>query len=344
VLDAVVEPGKTTEFGTIVVTAGRKLGGVVLFEGKPVAGATVYAGAWLVGSRLRAADGPSASARAPGGEAQQATTGADGTFTLEGFADVELVVVAEHRSHGRSRPLRWGTGTGQDVVRLALLAYGSLRGRVTGAPLGDGVMVIAQSMSAPAAAAKVGVGPDGVFRFEQLAPDVYKVSATTGSHETGMRQTSAQVEVSSGKEAQLDLAVTRGAITLEAEVKTAQGQPGLVIWVLAPGRLIARTDRELRASAATAGAGASQQGIGRPPLRIAEVGAGAHTLCIVPLPRELDSPSHALTYAERYDGSLAVVCETLEVRAAPTRQRLTLNATVPAFVSDASPALGPARK
>src|SRR3569833_1740300 len=45
-----VEPGKTTDVGTITVTKGRTLGGIVTADGNPVPIATIYAGRQIFGS------------------------------------------------------------------------------------------------------------------------------------------------------------------------------------------------------------------------------------------------------------------------------------------------------
>ncbi|MEZ4364047.1 MAG: carboxypeptidase regulatory-like domain-containing protein [Kofleriaceae bacterium] len=326
VLDVKVEPGKTLDLGTITVAPGRALRGVVVASGAPVAGAKVYAGNQLMGS------GASSSGRfAPMMRGVKDTVaGADGTFVLEGFGDNDLVVVAEHPEHGRSRAITLGArAPGQDHLTLELLPFGSVRGALRqGAKPLEGVMVTAQSVTSPAALYTVTSGSDGVYRFDRLAPDTYKVSAMVGMPMTGMRQYSKPVEVTSGKESVVDLAVDPGSVTLEVEV-TAEGGTGLIAWALVSGSLTAATAKELRAKMAAAGAGASQLGMGRAPLRLSEVSPGKHSLCAVAYPRELDNPMRLIAYAEQYGEQLPAVCRELKVAAAPATQAASVHVVVP---------------
>lgn len=325
VIEAAVEAGKTTELGRIEVEAGRQLGGLVLADGKPVPGATLFAGARL--------DGTSAAVH-EGRDGVRAVSGVDGTFSLPSVSAAELVVVAEHPEHGRSPPLLWGAGSGQDVVRLALAPVGSLRGQVTieGKPAA-GVPVVAQSVTAPAVTAAVRTAADGGYRFERLGAGVYRVSVARGEPAGVLRQTSRQVEVAGGRDAVADVAVTSGAITLEVQVAAPSGGLGWLGFALAPGRLHARDARALEAQLATSGAGTSQRGVVRASsLRLTEVAPGPATVCVVAYPRELEGAEALATYTERHGASLAASCTFLEVATTPTRQPLKIAVAVPPLV------------
>ena len=59
------------------------------------------------------------------------------------------------------------------------------------------VIVRPQSTTTPGALYSVASGPDGAYRFDKLAPDNYKVSATVGMPMTGMKFYSKEVAVPS---------------------------------------------------------------------------------------------------------------------------------------------------
>ncbi|HTM21647.1 MAG TPA: carboxypeptidase-like regulatory domain-containing protein, partial [Kofleriaceae bacterium] len=90
------------------VSTFRLSGKVVDAAGAPVAGATVYAGRMLFGS--------GSSAKSQGGfgrmtqSNREATTDEAGAFSLAGFSQGDLSVVAEHPTLGRSKTLRVSTG------------------------------------------------------------------------------------------------------------------------------------------------------------------------------------------------------------------------------------------
>lgn len=324
VIEAAVEPGKITDLGRIEVVAGRQLGGVVLAAGKPVAGATVVAGARLRGSGTALDD-------ASVGGVVRAQSGADGTFSLPSVSAAEVVVVADHPEHGRSQPLVWGAGSGQDVVRLLLAPTGSVRGRVTLA--GEavaGLAVVAQPLAAASVSAHGVTARDGSYRFERLAAGVYKISARSGSPPAEVRETSRQLEVVAGREILADVAVTRGAVTLEVQVTAASGELGWLGFAQAPGRLHATDAHALEAQLATSSGGASQYGVTHAPLlRLSELSPGPATVCVVAYPRELQQPEQLAAYAERHGATLAAQCVFVEVQARPARQALAISVTVP---------------
>src|SRR5262249_45141068 len=93
-VDVTVEPGRVADVGTIVVVKGRTLAGLVTANGSPVPNANVYAGRMVIGN------GSSTNSQIGqnGGLGQgtkSTTTGDDGTFSLAGFTDGDLAIVAE---------------------------------------------------------------------------------------------------------------------------------------------------------------------------------------------------------------------------------------------------------
>src|SRR5262249_31891900 len=128
----------TADAGTITVVKGRSIAGLVVADGQPVPDATVYAGRMVMGNgTTSAAAGP--LAQQFGGATKTTTTDATGAFSLSGFGDGDLTVVAEQPAIGRSRALRLPTVMpGQTELTLALEKYGSLTGTLSqgGQPLG----------------------------------------------------------------------------------------------------------------------------------------------------------------------------------------------------------------
>lgn len=336
-LEIAIDPGKTTDIGTLTVTRGRGISGVVLFEGKPVPGASVYAGRMIFGT------GSSNSAQSfnPMGRAtKETTTGPDGTFSLSGFGDGDLTLVAEQASLGRSKALRIPTDMpGQSDLTLELQGFGALKGvlRQGGKPA-EGVFVSAQSTTTPGALYNVASGPDGTYRFDKLAPDIYKVSATLGMPMTGMRFYSKQVEVPSGREVSIDLAVEPGAVTLNVTPKAKTGKLGVANAWLTSGVIAVKTQNELSLKMAGAGAGASQWLIVRSgePAVYKELTPGTYSACIVAFPSEVVGMA-AMGYAERHGDALPAACKTVNVAASPLTQATEVLVDVPAMVPDAPP-------
>ncbi len=335
-LEIVVEPGKTADAGTITVEQGRTIGGTVVADGKPVPGAQVHVGRLVFGngSSSNAQFGPM------GGGTKHDTTDAAGRFVLSGFAAGDITIVAEHDALGRSRALRLPTVLpGQTELTLILEPFGSLAGvlRQAGKPV-EGVFVSCQSTTTPGAIYSVASGPDGSYRFDRLAPDVYKVSATVGMPMTGMRFYSKQIEVPSGKQVSIDLVVEPGTVTLDVTVTPKAGKTGVANVYLASGSLVAKTANELGLKMAAAGPGASQWVIVRngEPARFGEVAAGAYSVCAVPFPAEVKGMA-AMGYAERHGDTLAAFCKPVTVAAAPDAQAAQLPVELPPFIQDTPP-------
>lgn len=336
-IEIAIEPGKATDVGTITVAKGRGLSGIVVADGKPVAGATVYAGRMIFGTGSSSA----AQMMNPMGRGTKtATTGDDGVFTLSGFGDGDLTIVAEHPSIGRSKALRLPTDMpGQSELTLELQVFGALSGvlRQGGKPA-EGVFVSAQSTTSPGALYNVASGPDGTYRFDKLAPDTYKVSATLGMPMMGMKFYSKQVTVPSGKEVTIDLAVEPGAVTLTVTPRPKAGELGVASVWLTTGAIAVKTASELGLRMAQAGPGASQWIILRQgePAVFKDVVPGAYTACVAPFPAEVKGMA-AMGYSERHGDALPAFCKTLNVAASPTMQNAEVSIELPPYIPDAPP-------
>ena len=319
-VEVVVESGKTADAGTVQVVAGRGVGGIVTYNGQPVPNATVYAGRVIFGN------GTSNSAQfGPMGQgAKTTTTGADGTFSLSGFADGDLAITAEEPTIGRSKALRLPTEMpGQTELTLELQAFGSLSGvlRQGNAPA-EGVFVTSQSTTTPGALYAVASGPDGAYRFDRLAPDTYKVSATVGMPMVGMKFYSQQIDVPMGAAVTLDLTADGGAVSLDVTAAPRSATLGVATVWLASGSVSATTATDLGLKLAALGQSASQLVIIRSgePAHFADLTSGAYSACVVPFPTQVQGMA-AQGYAERHGDKLPAYCKPVAVADSPPSPR-----------------------
>ncbi len=333
-VEVTVEPGKVADLGTITVEKGRTLAGVVVADGQPVAGATVYAGRQVFGN------GTSSAAQfGPMGQStKQTTTAADGTFSLAGFNDGDLTIVAES-SIGRSKAMRIPTDLpGQGELVLELQKFGALSGvmRQNGKPV-EGVFVSCQSTTTPGAIYAVASGGDGAFRYDQLAPDTYKVSATVGMPLSGMKFYSKQVDVPSGQEVKVDLEVQPGNVALDVTAVPKSGQLGVASVWLAAGAVVAHTATELSLRMAAAGPGASQWVIVRQgeAAHFGEVVPGTYTACVVPFPTQVQGMG-VMSYVERHGDKLPAFCQGVTVNPTPETQSAKVSVEIPPYIADGS--------
>jgi len=330
-----VEPGKTTDVGTITVAKGRTLGGIVTADSNPVPNATVYAGRQIFGSGTSNA----ASFGTFGQAAKTTTTGADGTFSLAGFNDGDLAIVAEQPDIGRSKAMRVPTDQpNQDRLVLELQKFGAISGVLTaGGKPAEGVLVSCQSTTTPGALYGVAAGPDGTYRYDKLAPDTYKVSATVGMPMAGMKFYSKEVVVPPGQEIKVDLAVNPGAVTLDVTAAPRNGTLGVASAWVATGAIVAKTANDLSLRMAAAGAGSSQWVIIRrgEPAKFSELAPGSYSACVVAFPAEVQGMA-AMQYIEKHSDSLPAFCQPVTVAATPAEQIATVPVDLPPFVGDGS--------
>jgi hypothetical protein len=302
-------------------------------KGQPVPGATVYAGRQVFGN------GTSSQANfGPMGQStKQTTTEADGTFSLAGFNDGDLTIVAEQPTIGRSKGMRIPTDMpGQGDLVLELQPYGALSGvmRQGGKPV-EGIFVSCQSTTTPGAIYAVASGADGAYRYDKLAPDTYKVSATLGMPMAGMKFYSKQVDVPPGTEVKIDLAVDPGAVTFDVTPVPSKGMLGVASVWLVTGQVTAATAQELSLKMAAAGPGASQWVIIRQgePAEFTEVAPGSYSACVVPFPVEVKGMG-TMGYAERHGDKLQAYCKVAAVQAAPDKQGVSVPVEIPPFIPD----------
>ena len=340
--DVTIASGQAVDLGTITLTPGRAIGGVVVSGGSPVAGATVYGGRQILGggatndSPLGGGAGAGATF---GAGTKSTTTGADGTFSLSGFGEGDITVVAELAAGGRSPARRVTEGepdAGQLV--LALQPFGALSGLLhQDGSIASGIGVSVMSTTSPGAVNMVTSGADGAYRFDRLAPDTYKVSATLGQIRRGLRLYSQQVVVPAGGEAHMDLGIAAGDVTLVVTpTPTGGGTLGLAIAWVASGSVRAATESDLQLALAGAGAGTTQMQIARGgTATFTALTPGAYTACVVPLPSEIHGAG-ALGYMDAHGAKLPAVCVPVAITSAPPSQALAVPVAIPALVGDGS--------
>ena len=198
---SIVEPGKTTDVGTI---------SVVRRAARSAASSPPTARRCRTRRSTRAARS-SATARATrrrsaawAQRAKTTTTGADGTFSLAGFNDGDLAIIAEQPDIGRSKAMRVPTDQAEpDQLVLELQKFGAIsgvlraerqagRGRVRELPVDDDARRDLRRRARPRRR----------YRYDKLAPDTYKVSATVGMPMKGMKFYSKEVVRAAGQRGQ----------------------------------------------------------------------------------------------------------------------------------------------
>ena len=333
-----VKPGQTKDLGTITVRQGRFIAGRVTQNGQPVAEAMVRAGSNLFG------DGTSAKAERggpPGARtAKETTTDDEGFFRINGMAEGNVFVVAEHPELGRSKALAIPrTGGPVPGLELTIEPYGALQGKVTkGSVAADSVVVSAQSQTAYGVQYGVRTGSDGSYRFDNLAPDTYKVSAMTGMPFTGMGFHSQTVAVSSGQTTTANLTIEQGPISLTVTLQPTNADEYTVALVYpSQGNVTAKTYGELQTTMAAMGDSDSSFVISfaQRPTVVENLMPGAYTVCAVPYPNELGAGGRRgdfFAYSEREGDRLPVFCQPMTLSEAATEQSIAIPIKIPKYV------------
>jgi protocatechuate 3,4-dioxygenase beta subunit len=327
-----IQPAGTTDVGSILLSTGRRLSGVVMSNNSPVAGATVYAGSQVVGG-ASSNDSPLGGYAGLGAATKQDTTDQGGAFLLAGFGEGDLTIVADLPGTGRSKPMRvTEDDPNQSAIVLQLMPYGAISGVLTqaGAPAA-GIVVTVQSTTTPGALYVSAAGSDGAYRFDQLAPDTYKVSATLGNPRRGLHQYSQQVDVTSGGDAIVNISVDQGNVTLDLTAQAISGgPPGTVVGYLASTTLAATTYSQLQLAVAGAGAGTTQIATehGTSPAEFTDITPGAYTACMVALPPDVHG-AETIPYLQQHGTKLAAFCQAVNVATTPQAQAVTIPVTIP---------------
>lgn len=329
-----VQEGQEKDLGTIQVSRGRFIAGRVMRDGQPAPDTRVRAGRVVFG------DGTSIEARfggPPGARnTKETTTDENGEFTISGVGGGDISVVAENETLGRSRAVLVLSSTEPTTgIELSLLDVGALQGKISqDSESASTVIVSLQARSAYGLSFGVSTGTDGTYRFDRLAPDMYKISAMIGTPFTGMNFYSDMVEVLPNQTVEKDLGIDGERVSLIVTLKpTNTDKVNFAFVRLASGVLSAATANELeRAIAATEGGFSSFAfSFGGQPATIDNIPPGAYSVCATPYPNELGRREFG-SYIEREGDRMPVFCQAVTVAPAQAQQSLDLAIEVPAFV------------
>lgn len=322
--DIKVDPGKTTDLGTMTVDAGRRVTGTVVDgNGTPVAGARVK-----VGEMLWSVEGGDDNMEAI--ESMQgmrsATSADDGTFTIIGIPEKATNIAAQHETRGSSPALALPAGTqNPSPVRLVLRGYGSISGVVTskGKPLGN-VTVSHSSKTGGAQASFATTDDNGAFTMAKV-PEGEVVLQVMQSKMMSMKSTSSTATVTAGKETKVTIDVPVGDITLTVNVKPAAGQKVDAAQVfLFSGTVVIANAKQLTDQFMAGGAQGMKFwfGAGKPAPAFEELLAGEYSVCTIPITGDMQDPKFLQRLQENME-ALKVYCRQARVPASPKAQSLT---------------------
>jgi RNA polymerase sigma-70 factor (ECF subfamily) len=303
--DVTVEESRPKDLGTIRVKRGRSIAGRVLeLDGTPVPDAEVAAGILISGG------GTKMNIPGEGYGVQETTSGGDGRFSLAGFGESPLSVVAQKEGKGRSATIAIPRGPNSAEVDLVLQPTGALAGTVTRSGSALPETVVVARPRATQGNFFVVTGPDGRYALDTLTPGAYVMIAIVGK--TGSRHLR-QVEIEAGKRAQCDIDVPEGPIALSVRVETDEHTPVPVAQIaLASGAVEGEnmevvTDRVYQSSGPAA---LYQRRKATGPVTFELLPAGLYTACAAPLPVDASKP---VTLGPEITEILPVRCVTQSV-------------------------------
>ena len=328
-----VEPGESSDLGTVEVQRGRVISGRVLdADGAPVPGAEVTAGHLLIGSGLDADMGRFGPSFASG--TRSTMTDEEGRFALYSVAQGRISMIAAHSRSGRSTPMEIPIGSQvTQGVELVLAGYGALEGTVmkNGEPVGH-VQVVARSRRSPSTLLMVAAS-DGKFRFDRLAPDEYSVQAMPGGPLSGFRFHTAQASVEVGATARVTLEVTTGPGRVAARPTTAEGRLANAMIFHAQGPLAGATAWELLDTTGRSVGGnwslafSSQSS----PAYISGLQVGEHTVCAVAFPDQVQGMNAMFEVVLSHSEALTSSCQPVTVREGVEEETVEIPVTVPSL-------------
>jgi hypothetical protein len=328
--DVKVEPGKTTDLGTIDVSRGRVVTGkVVDASGTPVAGARVRMGAMLfsfagadeLGDNLGEARGMRSS-----------TTDQDGNFTISGVSKKSQYIAADQADKGQSTATQLPEGTDDPPpLTLALRGWGSITGTVTlkGAPQ-PGVSITETTKNGGAQMAMTQTDADGNFAMQKVAEGTHVL---TVMQQKGMimslKSTSATAVVTAGKETHLAIEIPVGQITLSVAIHPLPNNVVNFAQVfLLNGLTNATSAKQLQDGFFGGGVAGMNPWMGAGTADFPELMPGDYTVCSVPITGSMMDPQFQQRLQE-HQQDMHVYCKTAHVNASPLAQ--TISQDLPAM-------------
>lgn len=170
-----------------------------------------------------------------------ATSGADGSYTLDGVADGTYNVVADKEGFARSRDGVEVTVAGNSVagIELKLSAGGAIVGQLSGLDFAD----LSKVRIWLAGSRQSGqVSPDGGYRIDHVGPGEHRVTASLAG---GSRQAEGRVTLEPGApEARLDLEFEGGHLLTGRVLRNGEAARGLHVSLSGAGSTGRRGDTD----------------------------------------------------------------------------------------------------
>ena len=320
-----VEPGKTTELGTVTLDRGRTVSGVVVDgAGRAVTGAKV-----VIGMAPFADLGNHEEHRLG---YRSALSGADGAFSISAVSaktnigPSQLAIGADHPIHGRSLPIEIPEGVDDPPsISVSLRPCGSISGRVTQRDTPVTHTVIGCGWPELACAV---TDHDGAFLMPRLPEGTFILRTMLPTE--GLRAHHTIVQVVGGQRAALTIDVPVGTVTLTIAAQPRPGdQVSAADLFLFAGEVTFATRQQLNAKLFTDGCGICRwRADATEALRVERLVPGSYTICTVPLAGDPNDPDFEQRLSDQSD-TLAVVCTPVRVEAAPTEQLASVEVPSP---------------
>jgi protocatechuate 3,4-dioxygenase beta subunit len=320
--DIKIEPGKTTDMGTITAFRGRKFSGkVVDSAGTPVAGAKIKIGAMLFSAQGQEEQGENFENMAG---IRSAISDQDGAFMIIGVpTKTATTAMADHADRGRSLPISVPAGTDDPPpVTLALRGFGSITGKVTqkGKPLGH-VGISEASKGGGAQASFAQTGDDGTFTMAKV-PEGTHVLQAMQQKMMAMKGTSVTVNVTAGKETKVTIDIPSGQNVLAVSIKPLPNNVVNAAQVFVFKGLVAFANGKQVVDAIFQGGDQTMKfwlGPGLPDPEFDEMVPGDYSVCSIPITGKMDDPMFMRRLQENVQ-SLKVYCKSVKLTAAPIKQ------------------------
>lgn len=319
----VVKPGAPTDVGTLTLIRGRKVSGrVVDGAGNPIGGARIKSGDMLYS--MQGQEDQMANFEEMYGM-KSATSDQEGRFVLVGIDKKATSVLADHATKGRSNAIEIPAGTDDPpAITLTLKGFGQIVGKVTmkGKPL-SGVAVTASPKGGGAQLQVAQTEQDGSYALNKIGEGVVVVSAMQQENlGMSMKTASAEVTVTAGKQAKLDIDIPVGSVTLSISVKPLPNHKVDSAQIFLMRGVVALKNAKELTDVFLGGAAVGMKfwlGEGKPPADFPELVPGDYSVCSIPITGDLSDPQFQAKLQQNME-LLAVHCKQAKVTPAPTTQ------------------------
>ena len=316
--DIKVEPGKTTDLGTIDVSRGRVVTGkVVDAAGTGVAGARVRLGQMLF-SMQGLDDDTMGDMRGM----RSTTTDQDGSFTMSGVGKKAAYVAAEQAERGQSTALQLPEGTDDPpTITLQLRGWGSITGTVTfkGQPV-PSASVTETTKNGGAQMAMTQTDVDGNFSMLKVAEGTHVLSVMQQKgFGMSMKSTSATAQVTAGQPTRVAIEIPAGTITLSIKVAPLPNAAFSMAQVFLINGLTNATSAKQLEEGMFGGGMVGMKPWFAGTVDFEELMPGDYTACSVPITGSVMDP-HFQQWLQEHMQDLKVVCNSVKVTPSPTTQ------------------------